>query len=348
MTSYAKTLAELRERPRTWLVTGAAGFIGSNLTQALLDLGQTVVGLDDLSTGHLRNLAQAVGEHPDRRARFRFIEGSILDADACREACAGVDHVLHHAALCSVPASLADPAAAHAVNEGGFVRVMEAARAAGVRRVVYASTSAVYGDRSGGALNEEMIGRALSPYGLGKRMNEQYACLYRRVYGLQSVGLRYFNVFGPRQDPAGAYAAVVPGWTQRLIDGEACETFGDGLNTRDFCHVDNVVQANLLAATAPLPATGDYVYNVGCGANTSLNELFDTLRKAVACHIPAAAEARPVYRPARQGDIRRSQAALSLIRMQLGYRPTMSVAQGLANTVEWYVQHASESLPVAA
>jgi len=344
MTTYPGTLAELREHPRTWLVTGAAGFIGSNLTQALLDLGQHVVGLDDLSTGHLRNLAQAVGDHPDRAARFRFVEGSIVDEAACRDACRGVDYVLHHAALCSVSASIADPASVHAVNEGGFVQVMEVARAAGVRRVVYASTSAVYGDRSGGALNEDVIGRPLSPYGLGKRNNEQYACLYRRVYGLESVGLRYFNVFGPRQDPAGAYAAVVPSWTQRLIDGDPCETHGDGLTTRDFCHVDNVVQANLLAATAPLPASSGRVYNVGCGANTTLNDLFDVLRRSVARHVPAAAASRAVHGPFRPGDVRRSQAALSLIRMHLGYRPDVSVSEGLANTVDWYFQQNTGTL----
>jgi UDP-N-acetylglucosamine 4-epimerase len=336
MKTYPRVLAELRAQPRSWLVTGAAGFIGSNLVQSLLDLGQRVVALDDLSTGHLRNLDEAVGESADRRQRVRWIEGSILDPAACREAVRGVDHVLHQAALCSVPASMADPVRAQEVNETGFVRVLEAARAAGVRRVVYASSSAVYGDRSGGVLVEEMTGRPLSPYGLNKRLNEEYACLYRRVFGMEIAGLRYFNVFGPRQDPEGAYAAVVPRWVRRLLDGDPCEVNGDGQTTRDFCHVDNVVQANLLASVRPLPNGGDAVFNVAGGRKTTLLELYHLLRDAAAEHAPEAAGAEPIHRPFRQGDIRHSHAALSRIRMQLGYHPEVTLAEGITTTVRWY------------
>ncbi|HEV2146637.1 MAG TPA: SDR family oxidoreductase [Longimicrobiaceae bacterium] len=347
MSRYEEVKEDLRLRPRTWLVTGVAGFIGSNLLDALLDLGQTVVGMDNFATGHARNLDDALRGDPDRLCRFRFLEADIRDPEACREACRGVDHVLHHAALGSVPLSMEQPLLANDVNVNGFLAVLSAARDAGTRRFVYAASCAVYGDDPSLPKTEDAVGRALSPYAVTKHVNELYAGVFQRSYGIPTVGLRYFNIFGRRQDPEGPYAAVIPIWVRNLLTGEPCAINGDGENSRDFCYVENVVQANLLAATAPDEATGE-VYNVACGERTTLNRLFGLIRDGLARHHPSLGEVRPLYREARPGDIRESQADITRIRARLGFEPTHSVADGLHEALAWYAEDLArgETLPL--
>ncbi len=294
MSRYTEVQTNLQAAPRSWLVTGVAGFIGSHLLETLLGLGQQVVGLDNFATGYAHNLEQvraAVGEAA--WARFRFIEGDIRDFEACTAAVEGVDYVLHQAALGSVPRSIEHPRLYHDVNVTGFVNMLEAARSAGVARFVYASSSSVYGDDPHLPKVEAQIGKPLSPYALTKSMNEQYAHLYATVYGYPSIGFRYFNVFGPRQDPKGAYAAVIPRWIDALLHGEPCVIHGDGETSRDFCYVANVVQANLLAATTDNPDALDRVYNVAVGERTTLNELF-----LPAARRPGAAGSAHCRRPA--------------------------------------------------
>jgi UDP-N-acetylglucosamine/UDP-N-acetyl-alpha-D-glucosaminouronate 4-epimerase len=336
--AYETLLALLRERPRTWLVTGAAGFIGSHLVEHLLRLDQRVVGLDNLATGSRANLAEvATLVAPGQAARLRFVEGDIRDADACRRACDGVELVLHQAALGSVPRSIRDPLQSHDVNVTGFLRVLEAARDAGVRRVVYASSSSVYGDHPGLPKVEHAVGRPLSPYAASKRADELYAAAFGRCYGLELVGLRYFNVFGPRQDPDGPYAAVIPRWFAALRDGREVVIHGDGQTSRDFCPVDNVVQANLLAATTTAPDAVGQVFNVACGARTTLLELYELIRARVAAVRPAAATQRPVHQELRAGDVRHSHADIGLARLVLGYAPARTVREGLEPTAAWYL-----------
>jgi UDP-N-acetylglucosamine 4-epimerase len=344
MSRYEEVKDALRRTPRTWLVTGVAGFIGSNLLDALLDLGQQVVGLDDFSTGHARNLEDALRGDPARLRRFRFVEGDIRDPRAVRDVCRGVDHVLHHAALGSVPLSLEMPLLANDVNVNGFLTVLTAARDAGVRRFVYAASSATYGDSPGLPKTEDDIGRALSPYAVTKHVNELYAGVYQRAYGIRTVGLRYFNIFGRRQDPEGPYAAVIPIWVRNLLTGEPCAINGDGENSRDFCYVENVVQANLLAAEAGDEAT-DRVYNVACGERTTLNELFRLLRDGLAPRRPELRGRAPVHREAREGDVRESQADVTRIRTHLGYEPTHTVADGLREALEWYARDLERRSP---
>ena len=338
MTRYSKLREELGGAPRSWLVTGAAGFIGSALVEDLLRLGQRVVGLDNFATGRRENLADvraAVGDQAFRR--FELIEGDIRDLETCRRAVSGADLVLHQAALGSVPRSIEDPVASHQANVDGFLHVMEAARAAGVRRLVYASSSSVYGDHPGLPKVEDQVGAPLSPYAATKRVDELYALLWQNVYGLELIGLRYFNVFGRRQDPNGPYAAVIPRWIANLAAGEPCVIFGDGTQSRDFCYVDNAVQANLLAALAPGEATGA-IYNVGCEARTDLLQLFRMLRDRVAAVRPATAEATPTHAARRPGDVTHSQASVARAREQLGYQPTHDIAAGLSETVAWFMQ----------
>ena len=323
---------------RTWLVTGVAGFIGSNLLEALLELDQRVVGLDNFSTGFRHNLEQvreSVG--PARWARFQFIEGDIRSLDTCRQACEGVHVVLHEAALGSVPRSIDDPIASHESNVTGFLNMLVAARDAGVRRFVYAASSAAYGDHPALPKVEETIGRPLSPYGAGKYMNELYADVFGRCYGMQAVGLRYFNVFGPRQDPDGAYAAVIPKWIAALLRGETVYINGDGETARDFCYIDNVVQANLLAGTVEDPEAVNRVYNVALGEQTSLNELFASLVRLLSARDARFAAGRPVYRDFRAGDVRFSRADIGKAKRYLGFAPTCRVHEGLERAFDWYV-----------
>ena len=340
MTRYQELCDSLRAEPRRWLVTGVAGFIGSALLEKLLELGQTVVGLDNFATGHQHNLDDVLAIHADRADRFTFIEGDIGDADACAKACQGVDFVLHQAALGSVPRSIAQPLRTHGANVDGFLQLVLAARDAKARRVVYASSSSVYGDHPALPKVEEQIGRQLSPYAVTKRVDELYAGVVQDCYGLETIGLRYFNVFGRRQDPNGAYAAVIPRWIHALLTGQPCQIFGDGENSRDFCYVDNAVQANLLAAAAGDAAATNQVYNVGCNGRTTLNELFAHLRDNLAELRPALREARPAYTDPRAGDVLHSQANIDKICTRLGYEHTHDIAAGLRETVRWFGERA--------
>ncbi len=325
--------------PKIWVVTGVAGFIGSNLLDALLSLGQTVVGVDNFSTGHRANLDEVLGPR-ESSARFRMVEGDIRDLETCRTACEGADYVLHHAALGSVPWSMDDPLRTNAVNVDGFINMLVAAKDAGIKRVVYASSSAVYGDTPDYPQLEDRIGRPLSPYAASKSINETYALAFQMSYGLQSIGLRYFNVFGKRQDPAGAYAAVIPRWIASLLRGERCRIFGDGETTRDFCYVANVIQANVLAATVEdVNATGQ-AYNVACAESVTLNQLFHMMRDRLAQEEPRFSAAVPQYDPFRPGDIRFSGASIEKAHRMLSFNPTHTVAQGLAEALDWYVERA--------
>jgi UDP-N-acetylglucosamine 4-epimerase len=341
MEGFESVTSRLREEPRRWLVTGCAGFIGSHLVERLLGLGQRVVGLDNFATGHRRNLddvRRIVGEQG--WSRFRFVEGDIRSLDDCRDACEGADIVLHQAALGSVPLSVDDPVATNQANVDGFLHMLVASRDAGVRRFVYAASSSTYGDHPGLPKVEDAIGRPLSPYAVTKYVNELYAGVFERTYGLATVGLRYFNVFGPRQDPEGAYAAVIPRWVGELLSGRPCVILGDGETSRDFCYIDNVVQANLLAACAEGQGVTGEVYNVAFGERTTLNQLFAMIRDGLVPHRPEVAGARPEYGDFRAGDVRHSQADISRARARLGYRPEHTVRSGLAQALPWYAENA--------
>jgi UDP-N-acetylglucosamine 4-epimerase len=331
---------KLMASPKTWAVTGAAGFIGSNLVEALLRLNQKVIGLDSFVTGHLLNIDEVLaGVDDSQRAGFRFIRGDIRELDDCRQVCAGVDYVLHQAALGSVPRSIAEPLLTHASNNTGFINMLVAARDAGVARFVYAASSSTYGDHPDQPRVEDVIGKPLSPYAVTKYVNELYAHVFSRCYNFDSVGLRYFNVFGRRQSPTGAYAAVIPKWVESMMRNEPVYINGDGLTTRDFCYIDNVVQANLLAATCPRPEALNQVYNIAVGEGTSLNELFDAIRANLLGHYPHLIDCRPLYREFRVGDVRDSIADIGRARKQLGYAPTHRVGKGLVEAMDWYVRN---------
>ena len=334
---------ELHERllaqPAHWLVTGVAGFIGSNLLEALLRAGQRVTGIDNFSTGFQRNLDEVramVGE--EAWARFRFLEGDIRDDAACRDVCTGVDYVLHQAALGSVPRSIDRPVDSFDSNVSGFVRIMTAARDAGVKRFVYASSSSVYGDSPELPKVEERIGKPLSPYAATKFVDEVFAEVYARTYGMQCAGLRYFNVFGPRQDPDGAYAAVIPRWIASLVRGSEVVINGDGETSRDFCYVANAVQANVLAALAPALQAGHEAFNVAVGERTTLNQLFGLIREQVARERPEAGAVAPQFADFRAGDVRHSLADIAKAGSMLGYAPTHRLGQGLDAAMGWYLR----------
>jgi UDP-N-acetylglucosamine/UDP-N-acetylgalactosamine 4-epimerase len=328
----------LSGRERHWLLTGSAGFIGSHLLEALLRGGQRVTSLDDFSTGQRANLddvRRAVGDAA--WARHVFVEGSIGDSATCRAVCAGVDVVLHQAALGSVPRSLADPLRTHHANATGFLNLLDAARLAGVPRFVYAASSSTYGDSPGLPKVEHTIGRPLSPYAVTKYLNELYADVYGRCYGMQTVGLRYFNVFGPRQDPNGPYAAVIPLWAARMLRGEPCVINGDGETSRDFCFIANAVQANLRAALVDDPAALNQVYNVAVGQRTTLAQLHDLLAAAFTRLEPALHVAPPVKGDFRAGDVRHSLADIGKAKALLGYAPSHDVRAGLDEAASWYL-----------
>ena len=337
MTRYEQVQAALRNAPKTWLVTGVAGFIGSNLLETLLKLDQRVVGLDNFATGHQRNLDEV--QHlvsPKQWGRFRFIEGDIRKLDDCRSACAGVDYVLHQAALGSVPRSLNDPITSNATNVDGFLNMLVAARDAEVKSFVYAASSSTYGDHPGLPKVEDVIGKQLSPYAVTKYVNELYADVFARSYSFATIGLRYFNVFGKRQDPNGAYAAVIPKWTAAMIAGEDVFINGDGETSRDFCFVDNAVQANLLAATTSDQTARNQVYNVAVGDRTTLNQLFEVLGTTLASNaVPYQKNA--VRREFRAGDVRHSQADTSKACRLLGYAPTHDIHAGIQVAMPWYI-----------
>ena len=333
--------AALGAATSTWLVTGAAGFIGSNLVEALLRHGQRVVGLDNFSTGHQRNLDDAVAAVPGAAGRFTMVTGDICDRAMCVAVVAGVDVVLHQAALGSVPRSMDDPLASHDSNVTGFLNLLDAARRAGVGRFIYAASSSTYGDDPELPKREERIGRPLSPYAATKLIDEIYAGVYAQAYGYRATGLRYFNVFGPRQDPDGAYAAVIPKWTAAMLADQIVTINGDGETSRDFCYIANAVQANILAALAPDEAQGQ-IYNVAVGQRTSLNQLFGLIRDGLAEHQVHYAR-DPAYAEFRPGDARHSLADIAKARAALGYRPGYDIAAGLRAALPYYLGRSSGS-----
>ena len=340
MTKYETLKAQLPQKSSTWVITGVAGFIGSNLLETLLKLNQKVVGLDNYATGYQHNLElvkQVVS--PEQWQNFRFIDGDICNLDHCRNAVAGADYVLHQAALGSVPRSIEDPLLTNASNIDGFTNMLVAARDAKVKRFVYAASSSTYGDHPGLPKVEDVIGKPLSPYAVTKYVNELYGDVFARCYDFKTIGLRYFNIFGPRQDPDGAYAAVIPKWVANMIKNETVYVNGDGETSRDFCYIDNTVQANLLAATADHPDAANQVYNVALSERTSLNQLFEAIRALLAPRFPHLENFKPVYRDYRAGDVRHSQADISKAQTLLGYAPTHRIGEGLAEAMDWYVQH---------
>mgnify|MGYP001001434994 CR=1 FL=1 len=343
MTPYQQLLQDLPRAPKTWLITGVAGFIGSNLLETLLTLDQTVVGLDNFATGHQRNLDEVRSVVTrEQWARFAFLKGDIRELEDCRRACNGVDYVLHQAALGSVPRSLADPITSNATNIDGFLNMLVAARDEGVKSFVYAASSSTYGDHPGLPKVEDTIGKPLSPYAVTKYVNELYADVFARSYGFTTIGLRYFNVFGRRQDPDGAYAAVIPKWTAALLKGDTVYINGDGETSRDFCYVANAVQANILAATTSNPEARNQVYNVAVGDRTTLNTLFLMLRNNLLTH-DVSPNVRPTYREFRAGDVRHSQAATEKAQSLLGYAPSHTLEQGIAEAVDWYLRRLKAS-----
>ena len=339
MNQYQQVCANLQATPKTWLVTGVAGFIGSNLLETLLKLNQTVVGLDNFATGHQHNLDEVQSlVTAEQWAKFSFIEGDIRQFADCQKACVGVDYVLHEAALGSVPRSIADPITTNETNISGFLNMLTAARDAGVASFTYAASSSTYGDHPALPKVEENIGNPLSPYAVTKYVNELYADVFAKTYGFKTIGLRYFNVFGQRQDPKGAYAAVIPKWTSSMIAGEDVFINGDGETSRDFCFIQNVVQANILAATTQSDEAKNQVYNVALGDRTTLNALYRAIQAALATN-DVNFERDPVYREFRAGDVRHSQASIAKIEQHLGYAPQFKIAEGIQLAMRWYVNN---------
>lgn len=337
MTAYSELQARLVVDPKTWLVTGVAGFIGSNLLETLLELNQHVVGLDNFSTGYKHNFDEVQSVvAAEQWANFRFVEGDIRNPADCQRACQGVDYVLHQAALGSVPRSIADPITTNANNIDGFLNMLVAAREANVQRFVYAASSSTYGDHPDLPKVEDNIGKPLSPYAVTKLVNELYADVFASTYDFKTIGLRYFNIFGKRQDPDGAYAAVIPKWTAALIQGEEVFVNGDGETSRDFCHIDNAVQANLLAATTQNPAAVNQVYNVALGDRTSLNDLYKLIAASLAHHCQSP-PSKLSYRDFRAGDVRHSLADISKAQTLLGYVPEVKIGLGISSAMPWYV-----------
>ncbi len=338
MSRYESTLQELPKAPKTWLITGAAGFIGSNLLETLLKFDQRVVGLDNFATGHQRNLDEVKAVvSAEQWQRFHFIEGDIRNLQDCKKATEGVDYVLHQAALGSVPRSIADPVTTNETNISGFLNMLVAARDAEVKSFTYAASSSTYGDHPGLPKVEDIIGKPLSPYAVTKYVNELYADVFAKTYGFNTIGLRYFNVFGRRQDPAGAYAAVIPKWTAAMIKGEDVFINGDGKTSRDFCFIENAIQANLLAATAVDEAARNQIYNVAVSGRTDLNKLFAAIKRTLAEN-GVAYEKDPVYRDFRAGDVRHSQADIDKAQRLLGYVPLFDIQAGLVQAMPWYIR----------
>lgn len=338
MTKYQETQQYLSNHQHHWLITGVAGFIGSNLLEALLGLNQKVTGLDNFSTGHRYNLEQVqalVG--PEAWSHFNFIEGDIRNLEDCMHACRNVDYVLHEAALGSVPRSIENPVLTNESNVTGFLNMLVASRDSAVKRFVYAASSSTYGDHPDLPKVETVIGRPLSPYAVTKYVNELYADVFARCYGTESIGLRYFNVFGPRQDPNGAYAAVIPLWVMTLIKNQTVRINGDGETSRDFCFIDNVVQANLLSALADDAEAVNQVYNVALNERTSLNQLYEMMRALLQEQFPQLEGHRPQYVDFREGDVRHSQADISKAEKLLGFQPTHRIDAGLKQAMDWYV-----------
>lgn len=345
MTEYENIKESLKKNRRRWLVTGVAGFIGSNLLEELLGLGQIVVGLDNFSTGKQSNLDEvrnSVGSSTWKN--FELIKGDIADLDTCAKACIEADFVLHQAALGSVPRSIENPIKTNESNITGFLNMLVAAKDAKVKRFVYAASSSTYGDHPGLPKIENLIGNPLSPYAVTKYVNELYAGVFARTYGMEVIGLRYFNVFGKRQDPDGAYAAVIPKWFKALISGEDVYINGDGETSRDFCYIDNAVQANILSAMSDSPEAADQVYNVAFGQRTSLNSLFEMIKKITSEFCPSCINSAPVYRDFRPGDVRHSLADISKASGILGYKPLFDVKTGLEIASRWYRKNSGDNV----
>lgn len=337
-TTYENLQEKIKSSPRTWLVTGVAGFIGSNLLETLLKLEQRVVGLDNFSTGYQHNLDEVKTLVSDKQwQRFTFIKGDIRELKTCQQACDGVNYVLHQAALGSVPRSIEDPITTHENNISGFLNMLTAARDAKIGRFVYAASSSTYGDHPDLPKVEDKIGKPLSPYAVTKLVNELYADVFAKTYNFKAIGLRYFNIFGQRQDPDGAYAAVIPKWFAGLIKNETVYINGDGETSRDFCFIENCVQANLLAATVEDEAAANQVYNVAFGERTTLNELYQFIKERVSASHVSARDARPQYRDFRAGDVRHSLADISRAMVYIGYEPQFSVRKGLDKAAQWYL-----------
>ncbi len=340
MIPYETLQNELNTKQHTWLITGVAGFIGSNLLETLLKLNQKVVGLDNFSTGYQHNFDEVQGlVNKEQWEQFTFIEGDIRNFEDCKQACKGVDYVLHQAALGSVPRSIEDPILANENNISGFLNMLVAAKEEGVQRFVYAASSSTYGDHPELPKEEDKIGSPLSPYAVTKLVNELYADVFARAYGFNTIGLRYFNIFGQRQDPNGAYAAVIPKWFAGLISNEEVFINGDGETSRDFCFIDNAVQANLLAATTKNEAATNQVYNVAFGERTTLNELYQFIKDRVVPNNESVKDAKPVYRDFRAGDVRHSLANISKAEKLIGYVPAFSVSEGLDKAAQWYLNN---------
>lgn len=334
--TYEQVKNQLLQSPKVWLITGVAGFIGSNLLETLLKLNQRVIGLDNFATGYQKNLDEVKGAVSDEQwHQFDFVEGDIRDFETCQKVCQGVDYVLHQAALGSVPRSINDPITTNAVNISGFLNMLTAARDAQVKSFTYAASSSTYGDHPGLPKVEDRIGKPLSPYAVTKYVNELYADVFAKTYGFKTIGLRYFNVFGKRQDPDGAYAAVIPKWTAAMIANEEVFINGDGETSRDFCFIENTVQANILAATTDDEVAKNQVYNVAVGDRTTLNLLFEAIKRSLAEN-GVNYDKTPTYRDFRSGDVRHSQADISKISTLLGYQPMYRIAQGISIAMPWY------------
>jgi len=341
MSRFDEVKKDLVSNPKTWLITGVAGFIGSNLLESLLLLGQTVRGLDNFSTGHQHNLDHVKSSvSVDQWNGFTFTEGDMRDLDTCHQVCSGVDYVLHEAALGSVPRSLEDPILTNQNNIDGFLNMLVASRDAKVTRFVYAASSSTYGDHPGLPKVEDKIGNPLSPYAVTKYVNELYASVFARCYGFKCIGLRYFNIFGRRQDPEGAYAAVVPKWVKDMINNETVFINGTGETSRDFCYIDNTIQMNILAATGSDEAA-DEVYNVAVGDRTDLNKLYESIRVLLEPRFPHLKGAKPEYRDFRAGDVLHSLADISKAQEKLGYQPSHRIGEGLEEAMDWYINDLS-------
>jgi UDP-N-acetylglucosamine 4-epimerase len=344
MTKYQELQEHLKSNQNIWLITGVAGFIGSNLLEKLLILNQKVVGLDNFDTGHQHNIDQAI-EDAEKvtgkklRSNFSFIEGDIRELEDCKKACNGVNYVLHQAALGSVPRSIEDPINTNRANIDGYLNILVASKDAKVRRFVYAASSSTYGDHPDLPKVEDKIGNPLSPYAVTKVVNELYASVFAKTYGFKTIGLRYFNIFGKRQDPNGAYAAVIPKWVAAILNKEDVFINGDGETSRDFCYIDNTVQMNLLAATTDNDKATDQIYNTALNDRTSLNKLHQMIETELIRHISDFEKKKPFYRDFRSGDVRHSQANIDKANILLGYLPTHKIEYGLQETIEWYIKN---------
>ncbi|MBP6986170.1 MAG: SDR family oxidoreductase [Alphaproteobacteria bacterium] len=338
MTAYEALKNHLKDNTYSWLITGVAGFIGSNLLHTLLSQNQRVVGLDNFSTGFAHNLERVRDRvSPSQWQEFKFMEGDICNLEDCMVACSGVDFVLHQAALGSVPRSIENPMATHKSNVDGFLNMLVAARDHKVSRFVYASSSSVYGDSPSLPKVEEVTGNLLSPYALTKFMDEQYAHVFSRCYGIACIGLRYFNVFGPHQDPHGAYAAVIPRWVDAMMEDKPCYINGDGFNSRDFCYVENAIQVNLLAALSDKEESLNEVYNVAVGDQTNLLQLYAAIKNLLRDDFPHLQTHQPIHKEFRPGDVEHSLADIGKSKKLLGYEPTHRIHEGLKEAIDWYI-----------